>query len=161
MRVCLDIIKKERILSTVSIIIKTLCKTVLYCLNYNLKVWWVLVGLFLLSLLVFLFLKNRKKEANDTIPTFVDYSDDWIKGGHWRWRWEKNIYGKYSIMDLHPVCATCETPLVQDDRSYYLICPRCGKRSNTDLPKLDHIELLIVDNVKRKYTQMESSKRDK
>ena len=76
-----------------------------------------------------------------------------ILGYKWRWTWEKDVYGKYYVDELQPICSRCETPLVRNFYGYGAIykCLRCEEGYSKQLPEFDHVKMLISDNVRRKY----------
>ena len=142
-----DIISGEQILSTVSSIFSVVGNGIVSFLNFNLKVWWVLVGLAVIF--VALWCISNFFSVKETLE-FLSYTQDTIQGWKWEWTWKKDIYGKFDVSGLHPICSKCGTPLVRSQRYYGgLECLRCGKEYEKELPELDYVKMMIVDNVRR------------
>ncbi len=79
-------------------------------------------------------------------------SKDTILQYRWNWVWEKDLYGKYKIENLHPICEKCDTPLTITYSGYgSLKCLRCGEVYTDELPEEENVKMLIADNVRRKY----------
>lgn len=148
-----DVVTGEKIFSTLVTGLRWLWNSILSFLNYNLKVWWVLIGICVFALGLWLYSKILDtKEPEVHIPPFLEYTQDYILGYKWEWTWGKDYYDKYSVENLHPICMKCETPLCDDYQSYYgLTCLRCKKSHTGSVPKEDHVKTLIYDNVKKRY----------
>lgn len=143
----IDIFKKEKVFSTIGDVFCAVWGLIIKVINYQLKVWWVLTGIAILVLGVWIYSKyidNKDKRQ----PKFLKYTEDFICGWLWAWRWEKTYSGLYDIEMLHPICNECRTPLVSEN-DYYggWKCLRCGARYNTDMPPEKHIKMMIIDNV--------------
>lgn len=149
-----DIIKKEALFSTLNFLITKLWNILMMFLTIELKMWWVLVGIIALICVLLIALKvlSSKQQIKDK-PKFIEYTRGRILEYEWKWRWTKYSFGKYKIDDLHPVCPQCETPLVDDFVGYGVRykCLRCNYETNRPLPELAHVEMIITDNVRRKY----------
>lgn len=144
-----DMLKGKQVLSTVLTIFKMICSGIIKFLNFNLKVWWILIGIAAVVFILWIVFKI----CSDTYekPSFINYTSDTIQGWKWKWHWQKNYYGKYEIEDLHPVCDSCGTALAYK-HDYYndLYCVRCGKTySGNELPNENHIKIYIADTVNR------------
>lgn len=98
-------------------------------LSYAIPGWaWLIVIIFSVTGFLTLFFAIRK---NLTTPEYSSYTEDYIKGAIWRWRWAYN-----KITDLWCFCPSCEAVLVYDDsscRSLYsnacktdFICENCN-----------------------------------
>lgn len=148
-----DVAKGEKILSTFIAIIDWLYNAIHVFLIFDLKVWWVLLGIILLFLLLWIYSKIvDAKESANTEPKFLQYTQDYLLGFKWEWTWEKDFYGKYSVENLQPICIDCDTPLRYDLTGYYrLKCLRCNKYYSGNVPQEDDVKTLIYDNVKKKY----------
>ena len=149
-----DLINKKQVFSTISAIFTKICNIFIAILNYRIKVWWLLVGVIILILIFVLILKYLDyKTVKSDIPDFTEYVQDEILEYKWRWTWEKNIYGKYCIGNLHPICSRCNTPLVEDYHGYggRSKCLRCNTGYSKTMPDFEHVKMLISDNVRRKY----------
>ena len=146
-----DIFKGKKILSTLLNILCGIWNFIISVLNFELKLWWVLLGIALLILVLWIVVKI--KEFGEEGPEFLRYTKDTIQGWAWEWTWCKNYEGKYVVDDLHPVCESCGTPLAaKHDYQSSLYCVRCGwtRPGFGVFPDLNHIELYIVDTAKRK-----------
>lgn len=149
--IIVDLITAEMIFSTIKNAISAVWSAILELLNFNLKVWWVILSIVIITFGLFIFIKH--KNAKMSPPDFLQYTKDSILGFTWKWRWGKNYYGKYEIEELHPICPQCDTPLVQEHSGYGFIyrCLRCGKKIHNEYPEIDNVKMLIADNVRRKY----------
>lgn len=149
-----DLIKQERVFSTISIIFTHVRNIVVMILNLNIKVWWLLLGIVVLIFVFWLYIKYLEHTSpKHNEPPFLEYIQDVILGYKWRWTWKKDFYGKYYVDELHPICSRCETPLVENFHGHGAIykCLRCQEGYNKRLPELDNVKMLISDNVRRKY----------
>ena len=152
--VAVDLITAVNIFSTLKNVIITIWKWILVFLNFELKVWWVLAGLATVILVLNEYVKySNKKQQQVNKPPFLDYTKADILGYKWKWYWKKDVYGKYVIEDLHPVCGKCETPLVENLYGYggRYKCLRCNEGYGNPMPDLDHVKMMISDNVRRRY----------
>ena len=153
--IVVDFVRGEKILSTFITIIHWVWNTILSFLSFELKVWWVLIGIVIIALGLFIY--SGFLDQKSSPPLFTNYKQDTILGLKWKWEWIKNYSGKYEISNLHPICEHCDTPLT-GDTSYYggLICLRCGFRK-TSIPDIDNVKMLIADNVRRRYFEQEEN----
>lgn len=142
-----DFAKGKKILSSVCDILISILNYFTKALNFNVKVWWLLLGLFIIFLAIYI---HTKITPVKSIPEFLTYTTDNILDWSWKWEWHENSYGKYEIANLHPVCPLCNTPLV-DANTYndLYCCLRCKYTSKTQRPLLSNVGVLIIDNVKR------------
>ena len=154
--ILVDLITAVKLFSTIKRVITTIWKAILAFLNYKLKVWWVLIGLAVVVFGLYLFVKYieyEQKQKENNKPPFLEYTQGHILGYSWKWAWRQNVYGKYEVDDLHPVCSRCGTPIVNNMRgcggSY--MCLRCNEVYTLSMPDLSHVKMMIHDNVRRKY----------
>lgn len=149
-----DILKKETLFSTLEFFITKLWNILITFLTIDLKMWWVLAGMAVLISVALIILQvlPLKQQIKDA-PKFLEYTNDKILEYEWKWYWVKDPWGKYKIDKLHPVCPQCETPLIHDFVGYgeCYKCLRCNYGTNRQLPELAHVEMMISDNVRRKY----------
>jgi hypothetical protein len=145
-----DVLKGKQVLSTIANILKTIWSGIIDFLNFELKVWWVLVGIVAIVFIFWVIIKIYSVVSEE--PEFTKYTSDTIQGWKWEWSWRKNYYGKYEIDNLHPICHSCGTALARkNDYQNSIYCVRCGMEYNgMELPKIDHVELYIGDTVNRK-----------
>ena len=123
-----DFIKKEQVFSSIRMILSTTYKTFLAILNYRIRVWWLLLGVIILIFIFILFVMNLDHiQTTSSKPEFLEYTQDIILGYKWKWNWQKDIYGKYCIENLCPICSRCDTPLVENFNGYggKYKCLRC------------------------------------
>lgn len=149
-----DFVKKEQVFSTINTILSTICKVLLEILNYRIKVWWLLVGIIILILIIFIFVRYLDYTHRNSIePEFLEYTQDIILGYTWKWNWQKDIYGKYYIENLCPICSQCHTPLIEELIGYgiHYKCLRCNREYYENMPDFDNVKMMIADNVRRKY----------
>jgi len=146
-----DLVKDKSIFSTIWSIIKWIWNLIISFLNLNIKVWWLLIGIAVLFLVLFLIAKYYDfKNENENSAGFLKYTKDTIQGWSWEWNWQKDWYGKYDVENLHPVCSSCGTPLVRDEDFYgNLKCLRCNRNYNNHFPDLNHVKMIIIDNARR------------
>lgn len=144
-----DLVKSKPILSTIWNIIKAIWSFIITFLNLELKLWWILLGIIVLILILFVIVKiDDMKNAGISNVPFLNYKNDTIQGWNWSWRWEKQYDGKYHIVDLCPLCPKCKTPM-RDGFYDYLECPRCRHNTREYMPDLCDIETVILDNINR------------
>ena len=151
-----DWVKKISLLSTIKYVSGFVWKCIISFLNYDVKVWWILIAIVILVFALWLFVKyNEAKEKNNQAP-FLSYTQDFFRGQCWGWSWKKNWDGKYSIDCLQPICNRCKTPLVQDyDYLEKFKCPRCNTSIKCQLKDKRDVEVLIFDNTKKMYLTKE------
>lgn len=148
-----DLVKGKQILSTFADIFIAIWHAVVAFLTFDLKVWWVLLGIAILFLILIFIIKLS--EQKETIESkWLQYTNDIIDGYCWEWRWEKTYSGLYDISNLHPVCPDCKTPYVSaDDFRGGIMCPRCKHHQSFNMYNTNNIEVIIKDNVKRMIEQ--------
>lgn len=146
-----DLIKKENIFSTFGCLLKKAGDVLFPFLNFEIKVWWLLLFFAVVLMVRSLLLKMRSMDNTIQQPRFVEYRSDTIKGYKWKWAWRKNYDGKYCIEGLHPVCSKCDTPLLDIYHYRDIRCDRCGYSHSQEMPEMQTIEMLIQDNVRRRY----------
>lgn len=150
----IDWIKGIQVWSTLKGVFIFLYNTLITLMNYELKVWWVLLAVIVVVVAFIAVLKIRRKiEANRfRCPDFWgEYTSDTLQGVHWEWYWEKDSLGDRRLEGLTPICPKCKTPMSQSYMlNMNLVCPRCGFEHEKELPDIEQIETLILDNVKRR-----------
>ncbi|MCL2405007.1 MAG: hypothetical protein FWC92_05620 [Defluviitaleaceae bacterium] len=136
------------IFSTMWSLIIIVWRGIVTFLNFELRVWWIIVGVF--TMIVIAYIWSRISDTSNPAP-FLSYRKDSIKGWNWEWRWYKNHYGKWDIDGLHPVCPKCETPIVESFNIYNIAynCLRCNYSTKDRLPNFEHIKVVILDNIKK------------
>lgn len=152
--VVIDVVSADKIFSTIKKIMGTIWSAILAFLNFELKVWWLLIGIAMLMLGLYIWVKYLdQKQAVSNKPKFLEYTHDTILGYKWKWIWGKDTFGRYNIMQLHPICSHCDTPLVDSPMGYSgrYTCLRCNNSTNRPMPDLEHVKMMIRDNVRRRY----------
>lgn len=145
-------------LSTFNFVIKSIFNAIMTFLNYELKVWWILLAIALVFAVGYIAVKIHANNLKNATPDFLSYTKDSILGYTWEWEYEKGYAGKYSIHNLHPICSKCGMNL---KRSYpygaRMECLRCKET----MPKLwdnslrNDAQMLIEDNIKKINLQNE------
>lgn len=150
MTICYDLLKDKPVFSTLASIFIAIWNFLIAFLNFELKVWWVLLGIALIIFIIYILYIIEIKNSESNRPLFLGYTKDTISGLHWEWIWEKQCDGNWGIENLHPICPNCETPLVLSyEHGSRLVCLRCNRESDERLPDLVHVEMLLIDNVKK------------
>lgn len=146
-----DWAKGKPILSTIGKLMKWLFNILLTFLNYELKVWWVIVAVVVLGVICFGIVCFIAKTSEESQPDFLDYTKDYVLGWNWEWVWRKNYYDQYEIDELHAICSNCGTPITDHHGAYGdLKCVRCGQEYNQRYPKEYEVTTVIYDTAKRK-----------
>lgn len=147
-----DYSKNKPIFSTILQILKNLYNFILLVLNFNIKVWWLILGIIVIIAIIYLVI-NLKQEENIK-PDFYDYREGKFKFWRWSWNWKFNYSeNAWSISNLTAHCPNCDTPLINRSNfhgpSYE--CPRCNFRAiDSQCDEHEKIELIILDNIERK-----------
>ena len=143
-----DYFKSRPILYTIKSILTTLGKIILIVLKFDIKVWFLILAVFVFYLI------NKLRKKNLIKPDFYNYREEKFKRWKWSWKWEIN-YNKsgWFITDLKAHCPNCDTPMIEHTSKYGLNfdCPRCDFIANDGQCDEPHkIERIILDNVQRK-----------
>ena len=147
-----DFIKKKQFLSTVKTILLALRNGLVAFLNFELKVWWILLGIAGLLLLLII-VADIKGKGKDSESDFMGYTEDYFGNWKWSWKWKYNTYKTaWCPSDFEAHCPECDTPMFHDRDEYFFQCPRCGFESSgmDDHKKSYEVDALIVDNINRK-----------
>ena len=146
-----DAIKDKPILSTLWEGLKTVFGWVISFLNFELKVWWVLLGIALIIVALIIIAKIYVIKSN---PSFLSYTKDSVLGYTWEWEYKKTYDGKYTICNLHPVCSNCGMRLKQVGiYRGQMECLRCDASYIWEDSYLNDAQMLIEDNIKKNYIQ--------
>lgn len=148
-----DIIKKKQLLSTMKAILLSLQNGFVAFLNYELKVWWILLGIVALFLLLLIISGIKNGEGKDNKPDFIDYTEDHFGDWKWSWEWRYNtLKATWYLSQLKAHCPKCDTPMFLDSDGYLFRCPRCGFVSyqRNGYKKSYDVHALIIDNLNRK-----------
>ncbi len=149
--VIIDLIKDKPILTTIWEVLASVWEFVISILNFQLRLWWVFLGLGVLVLVLYLIDKISEKE--EELPEFLNYRTDSFKHWKWSWDWNKNYNGKWEVKNLNAHCPNCGTPLIITGHQCPLVdCPRC-EFMEYESERCDNpikVERIIVDNINRK-----------
>ena len=149
-----DCIKKVDWLSTLKIVIGFITNAVIAFLNFEIKVWWLLVAIAILFVLLVIYVRILDaKEKSNPIP-FLSYTTDFVLGYAWEWDYKQGYDGKYTMNNLHPVCSKCGMRLKQGGPyGLDMECLRCRTTQKWEDDYLIDAQMLIEDNIKKKYLQ--------
>ena len=153
----IDAIKDVPILFTLWTVIKTVWGWIITFLTFDLKVWWVLLGLGAIILVLIIIAKISKSKEGEP-PAFLAYKKDKIGDWDWSWSWDFWITeNKWHIKDLKAHCPKCDTPMFHDNWDTKFQCPRCNYETNysTKFKRRSEVEAIIIDNVHRQYKNKE------
>ena len=93
------------------------------------------------------------KEKSIAIP-FMSYTKDFVLGFNLEWEYRKTYEGKYTIFNLHPVCSKCGMRLKQSGMyGLEMKCLRCNTTKKWEDHNLTDAQLLIEDNIKKRFLQ--------
>ena len=150
--IVLDLIKEVSILSTLGTVIKTVWGWIISFLTFELKVWWVLLGIVVI-IIVLLVISKVADSKEETLPKFLSYKEDKFDSWKWTWDWGFNRYDyKWHIKDLKAHCPKCDTPMFHDAHDTNFQCPRCSYKTDyrTKFKRRREVEAIIIDNLNRR-----------
>jgi len=148
-----DYLKDKPILTTLVSIFSAIWNFLYSLLNFDLKVWWILIAILLFVGVIYLIQRFQNEEINE--PEFLKYKEDKFKSWTWTWEWNWNERNqRWMIVELQPNCPTCGTTLMENSTIYDTIyeCPRGDfKTGRHGSPTEDkrNIEALIIDKIKK------------
>jgi hypothetical protein len=147
-----DLFKEKPILSSIWQIIKWVGNLIWKILNFDIKVWWIILFIIGIILLIYIIDKFQKEELPKSNSN--DYKEDWIKGLKWSWDWEfSNSRNSWILSDLTAHCPKCDTPMIEQSMSIgtYFDCPRCNyKEHNRPGDESYKVQKIIIDNINRR-----------
>lgn len=149
--VIIDFIKGKQILSTISFLLLKLWDAIITILCFDLKLWWIIMGIGVILLILFL-VSKVKPEKNPLKPDFISYNNDKFSNYKWSWNWEfSTSKKKWHVSNLVPHCPNCDTPMLSDTYEITFQCPRCKFKSlYNEHEKSYEVEAIIIDNLNRK-----------
>lgn len=154
-----DYSKSKPILTTIWSILKWIGNFILNILNFDLKVWWLIVGVLIFILIIFIISKFQKQDSFN--PDFYNYREGRFKKWRWTWTWEwNNSKNAWQISNMKAHCPNCDTPLIEHSNIYGLSfdCPRCDFRaSDSECDEPHKIERIILDNIDRKRNETKNN----
>lgn len=145
-----DYFKKIPILTTVWLVIKWTGDTIWMLLDFNIKVWWLLLSIACLILIIKIFNKPKKEET--ILPDFYKYTEDKFRKWKWKWRFDQERKA-WLISDLTAICPHCDTPMTNHSNMYGISysCPRCDfNPKNEQCDEAYKVERIILDNIDRR-----------
>ena len=152
--IVLDLIKNVSILSTMKSILVFIWNSIISFLVFEIKVWWLLIAIAIIVVGLFVVAKISGSQSNNILPTFLQYTKDYMLGYSWEWTYSKMYDGKYTISNLHPVCTKCGMRLKQGGLyGTEMECLRCNTTQNWEDSVAYDAQLLIEDNIRKNYVQ--------
>ena len=150
----LDWIKGVNLLSTLKSVIKFVVKAIVAFLNFDLKLWWVLIAIALIVVVFIIIAKILEAKDKSNPVSFLHYTKDTVLGYSWEWDYRKTHDGKFTISGLHPVCSKCGMCLKQGGSfGMQMQCLRCNTSQDWKDDYLEDAQMLIEDNIRTKYLQ--------
>lgn len=147
-----DYSKDKPILTTTIAIFDWLGNLTSVVLNFDLKLWWVIISIFLL-ISIFVIIEKLKKDVT-LKPDFYYYNEDKFKRWTWNWKYEwRSRENAWVICEMKAHCPNCETPMIDYSNRFDLRfeCPRCDYSASDEKCDEPHkIERIILDNIDRK-----------
>jgi hypothetical protein len=154
-----DWFKSLSFLTTLKGVFFWLWNGVIWLLNFEIKVWWLLIGIVVIAGII-LFIVSIPKSSIE--PEYLQYKQEVFEKWLWKWDWHFNG-SRYKVSNLHPCCPVCETPLILQSSGWHSIsgyvCPRghsLEKQTGIVVARQDpytedihKIEVLIIDNVNK------------
>lgn len=141
-------------LSTFKNVMRLIFNDVVCFLNFEIKVWWLLIAIAIIVVGLFVAAKMSDFQSNNIHPSFLQYTKDYILGYSWEWTYSKMYDGKYTISNLHPVCTKCGMRLKQGGLyGTEMECLRCNTTKKWENHYLTDAQLLIEDNIKKRFLQ--------
>jgi hypothetical protein len=150
----LDLFKNVTITTTLKKTAFWTFYNLLAVLNYNAKVWWVIIALFVIYLIWFIFNKVNSPTEYDEVfikPDWINYKKDKLK--KWTWIWDysyNNISKQYDIVNMRPYCESCKIAMIQNYGYAYYSCPKCDKEYPSPSGYWESesvVKALIIDKV--------------
>ena len=147
-----DLLQGKRILSTIGNILSAVWRAILAFLNFNLKAWWVLIGIAAIIAILWIISKLDEKGCENKKPDFTSYTEDHFRTWKWSWEWKYSSYmEKWHVDNLMAHCPKCDTPMQHDQFESVFQCPRCQYRTQYDGHETSpQVEAVIIDNLNRK-----------
>lgn len=109
----LDWINGVDLLNTLKGVAKFTVNAAITFLNFELKAWWVLIGIVVIILTLYFISIYYDAKSKKQKPSFLSYTTDSVLGYTWEWEYAVNWDSKYTIRNLHPICSKCGMRLKQ------------------------------------------------
>ena len=110
----IDYFKNKPFLTTISQIFEWIYNQVASILNFQISLWLVVI----IIISIWIVIRIRKRKTTPEYPYFWNYRKDKFKTLTWKWDYE-NYNSKWDIVNLRPLCPTCETPLIPNGEIGY------------------------------------------
>ena len=127
-------------------------------LNFEAKVWWMIVTVLILFLIIWLIDKFKKEEPYK--PDFYNYREG--KPKYWKWTWDWKLNKNNEWWEISNLNAHCPK-LASDTRMIQYLdcfkCPRCefiAVRKTREYEDPNDIEHIIYDNIRRSKNEKKS-----
>ena len=91
--IIIDLITAEMIFSTIKNAISAVWSAILVFLNFNLKVWWVILAIVIIMFGLSIYYKLKDAKA-PIPPDYLQYTKDTILGFTWKWGWGVKLFWK-------------------------------------------------------------------
>lgn len=152
-----DLLKVKPVLSTIGIVLQAIWSAILAFLNFELKVWWIILGIIVLFIFLYIWCKISDLKEQEK-PDFFNYNEDTFQHWKWSWKWKWNDYEKaWHVADLKAHCPKCNTPMIDQSSYIDFTCPRCNFNATGEKCDMPHkVERVILDNVDRKRQRQEA-----
>lgn len=150
-----DLIKEKQVFTTIGKFFSILWGWIITFLTFDLKVWWVLLGIAVIFFALYTIVKIiEKKELLK--PEFTDYTQDKFRIWKWSWEWKFNkMKNVWQIVNLQAHCPKCDTPMINKGFGIFQ-CPRCAYNPESyDHEEPYEVEKVISDNLYRQKNKGE------
>jgi len=122
-----------------------------FTLPVSLQVWALILLILSIPIIILILalLTPKRKEIGPS--PYDEYRKDIFDGIVFHWIWEYNKFDKrYEIEKLTPFCPNCDCQLNVSDYGG-LYCPSCGFRKSELSKSKSDLEILIFNNLRKKY----------
>lgn len=147
----LDLVMSKPVLSTLGSLGVSVWGLILTVLNFELKVWWLIVIVGVVIMIIQVIAKVTEKAP--ARPPFLSYKSDTFKNWKWSWEWDTGYNKKWRVTELTAYCPKCGHSLLKAQDfiyDYSFQCPMCNFYSRGESEEHPaKIERLILDRVKQ------------
>jgi hypothetical protein len=116
-------------------------------INYEIKIWIILLCLGIILLIIWILTKPEKIEKHP----YADYTSDTINGDKWVWKWSAYLN---NIDGICMICPADDTNMMWadylDNGQSGFECPRCRHKKSFSDDDLVRIRAIICDNARRR-----------
>ncbi len=148
-----DLVKGVNFFSTLYNLIVSTYNWLIIFLNFDLKIWWILIGIIILIGILFLLTNKKSLNDNESSMNFLKYNNDFINNYSWKWSYDYNsISKKYQLGKTFLLCSKCNTKMYESGLAYanYFECPRCQTKTHFNAQNdINNIRRIISDNIER------------